>query len=222
MCKKEDFEKLYTLDVSKQVEKKDNLSYLSWAYAWREFKRVYPDAEYTVKKDENGRCYFGDEDIGYMVYTTVTAGNLTYEMWLPVMDSKNKTMKLKPYKYSTKYGEKTVAGISMFDINKTVMRCLVKNLAMFGLGLYIYAGEDLPEDIKEYKCADCGKPFEPFTDSKNRYWNAGQVYHLAINSGQKKGITDGQARCGNCLNKKLLEMAENKSESEEEKTENGI
>ena len=222
MCKKEDFEKLYTLDVSKQVEKKDNLSYLSWAYAWREFKRVYPDAEYTVKKDENGRCYFGDEDIGYMVYTTVTAGNLTYEMWLPVMDSKNKTMKLKPYKYSTKYGQKDVAGISMFDINKTVMRCLVKNLAMFGLGLYIYAGEDLPEDIKEYKCADCGKPFEPFTDSKNRYWNAGQVYHLAINSGQKKGITDGQARCGNCLNKKLLEMAENKTESTEEKAENGI
>nr|DAR47142.1 MAG TPA: Protein of unknown function (DUF1071) [Caudoviricetes sp.] len=222
MCKKEDFEKLYTLDVSKQVEKKDNLSYLSWAYAWREFKRVYPDAEYTVKKDENGRCYFGDEDIGYMVYTTVTAGNLTYEMWLPVMDSKNKTMKLKPYKYSTKYGQKDVAGISMFDINKTVMRCLVKNLAMFGLGLYIYAGEDLPEDIKEYKCADCGKPFEPFTDSKNKYWNAGQVYHLAINSGQKKGITDGQARCGNCLNKKLLEMAENKTESTEEKTENGI
>lgn len=222
MCKKEDFEKLYTLDVSKQVEKKDNLSYLSWAYAWREFKRVYPDAEYTVKKDENGRCYFGDEDIGYMVYTTVTAGNLTYEMWLPVMDSKNKTMKLKPYKYSTKYGQKDVAGISMFDINKTVMRCLVKNLAMFGLGLYIYAGEDLPEDIKEYKCADCGKPFEPFTDSKNRYWNAGQVYCLAINSGQKKGITDGQARCGNCLNKKLLEMAENKTESTEEKAENGI
>lgn len=222
MCKKEDFEKLYTLDVSKQVEKKEGLSYLSWAYAWREFKRVYPDAEYTVKKDENGRCYFGDEDIGYMVYTTVTAGNLTYEMWLPVMDSKNKTMKLKPYKYSTKYGQKDVAGISMFDINKTVMRCLVKNLAMFGLGLYIYAGEDLPEDIKEYKCADCGKPFEPFTDSKNRYWNAGQVYNLAINSGQKKGITDGQARCGNCLNKKLLEIAENKSESEEEKTGNGI
>ena len=222
MCKKEDFEKLYTLDVSKQVEKKEGLSYLSWAYAWREFKRVYPDAEYTVKKDENGRCYFGDEDIGYMVYTTVTAGNLTYEMWLPVMDSKNKTMKLKPYKYSTKYGQKDVAGISMFDINKTVMRCLVKNLAMFGLGLYIYAGEDLPEDIKEYKCADCGKPFEPFTDSKGRYWNAGQVYNLAINSGQKKGITDGQARCGNCLNKKLLEIAENKSESEEEKTGNGI
>ena len=110
----------------------------------------------------------------------------------------------------------------MFDINKTVMRCLVKNLAMFGLGLYIYAGEDLPEDIKEYKCVDCGKPFESFTDSKGRYWNAGQVYHLAINSGQKKGITDGQARCGNCLNKKLLEMEENKTESTEGKAENGI
>jgi DNA-directed RNA polymerase subunit RPC12/RpoP len=66
-------------------------------------------------------------------------------------------MKLNAYTYTTKYGEKTVDAISMFDINKAVMRCLVKNLAMFGLGLYIYAGEDLPEDIREYVCADCGK-----------------------------------------------------------------
>jgi DNA-directed RNA polymerase subunit RPC12/RpoP len=73
------------------------------------------------------------------------------------MDGANKSMKLNAYTYSTRSGEKTVEAISMFDINKTVMRCLVKNLAMFGLGLYIYAGEDLPEDIKEYVCADCGK-----------------------------------------------------------------
>ena len=92
-----------------------------------------------------------------MVYTSVTAGGLTYEMWLPVMDNANKSMKLQSYTYKTKSGEKTVEAISMFDINKAVMRCLVKNLAMFGLGLYIYAGEDLPEDIKEYTCTDCGK-----------------------------------------------------------------
>jgi NH3-dependent NAD+ synthetase len=61
------------------------------------------------------------------------------------MDGKNKSMKKVPYTYSTKYGDKTVEAATTFDINKTIMRCLVKNLAMFGLGIYIYAGEDLPE-----------------------------------------------------------------------------
>jgi DNA-directed RNA polymerase subunit RPC12/RpoP len=72
------------------------------------------------------------------------------------MDNNNKAMKLESYTYATRNGDKSVEAVSMFDINKAVMRCLVKNLAMFGLGLYIYAGEDLPEDIKEYVCADCG------------------------------------------------------------------
>lgn len=159
MCKeiKEKFAELYSLDVNKYVEKKNDLSYLSWSYAWAEFKKIYPDATYEVKKDEQGRCYFGDENIGYMVYTTVSAGGLAYEMWLPVMDGANKAMKAQAYTYQARYGEKSVEAMTMFDVNKTVMRCLVKNLAMFGLGLYIYAGEDLPEDIKEYTCADCGK-----------------------------------------------------------------
>lgn len=158
MCKeiREKFQELYSLDVNKYVEQKQGLSYLSWAYAWAEFKKIYPDATYEVKKDESGRCYFGDEQIGYMVYTSVTAGGLTYEMWLPVMDNNNKAMKLNAYTYTVRGGEKSVEAVSMFDINKAVMRCLVKNLAMFGLGLYIYAGEDLPEDIKEYVCTECG------------------------------------------------------------------
>ena len=158
MCKdiREKFVELYSLDVNKYVEKKQGLSYLTWSYAWAEFKKIYPDAIYEVKKDECGRCYFGDENIGYMVYTSVTAGGLTYEMWLPVMDNANKSMKLNTYTYQTRSGEKSVEAISMFDINKAVMRCLVKNLAMFGLGLYIYAGEDLPEDIREYNCSICG------------------------------------------------------------------
>ena len=160
MCKeiREKFQELYSLNVNQYVEKKNDLSYLSWSYAWAEFKKIYPDATYEVKKDEQGRCYFGDELFGYMVYTSVTAGGLTYEMWLPVMDGANKAMKALSYTYTTRYGgEKTVEPMTVFDVNKTVMRCLVKNLAMFGLGLYIYAGEDLPQDIKEYVCADCGK-----------------------------------------------------------------
>ena len=83
-----------------------------------------------------------------MVFTKVTIEDITHEMWLPVMDGANKAMKSKPYTYKTKYGEKSVEAATMFDINKTIMRCLTKNLAMFGLGIYIYAGEDLPEDAK--------------------------------------------------------------------------
>ena len=154
------FEELYSLNVNERVEQKNGLSYLPWAYAWAEFKKAYPDATYTVAKDENGRCYFGDESIGYMVYTSVTAGGLTYEMWLPVMDNNNKSLKLNSYTYKKRGVDCPVEAITVFDINKAVMRCLVKNLAMFGLGLYIYAGEDLPEDIKEYVCADCGAAVE--------------------------------------------------------------
>ena len=86
-----------------------------------------------------------------MVYTEVSADGITHEMWLPVMNASNKSMKLEPYAYQVwdkdkkQYVDKTVQAATMFDINKTIMRCLVKNLAMFGLGLYIYAGEDVPE-----------------------------------------------------------------------------
>jgi len=86
--------------------------------------------------------------LGYMCSTKVTIKGETLEMWLPVMDGANKSMKLEPYQYTTRYGEKTCQGATMVDINKTIMRCLVKNLAMFGLGHYIYAGEDIPQDDK--------------------------------------------------------------------------
>ena len=122
------FEEALQTDVSGKTEKKGNLTYLSWAWAWAEFKKIYPDATYEVKKF-NGLPYVHDGDTGYIVYTSVTADGITYEMWLPVMDARNKTL----------------MNATMFDINKTIMRCLTKNLAMFGLGLYIYAGEDLPE-----------------------------------------------------------------------------
>lgn len=141
------FSELYQLNVNEYTEEKNGLTYLTWSSAWAEVKKKYPDAQYTIKKFENSLPYVYDEDTGYMVFTDVTIEGLTYEMWLPVMDGANKAMKSHPYTYSTKYGDKTVEKASMFDINKTIMRCLVKNLAMFGLGLYIYAGEDLPEDL---------------------------------------------------------------------------
>lgn len=143
------FNTLNQINVNGHTEEREGLTYLSWAWAWAEVKKVYPEAQYEVIKN-NGLPYFYDEKTGYMVYTRMTIEGLTYEMWLPVMDSKNKAMKAEPYTYIVRYRngqevEKVVEAATMFDINKTIMRCLVKNISMFGLGLYIYAGEDLPE-----------------------------------------------------------------------------
>ena len=149
------FDALYSLDLSDKLERRENdkLSYLSWANAWAEFKRAYPNATYRIIKDANTNLpYFNNPNTGLVVYTEVTADNQTYEMWLPVMDAKNKAMKEQPYTYQVydsykkTYVEKTVQAATMFDVNKAIMRCLVKNLAMFGLGLYVYAGEDLSNE----------------------------------------------------------------------------
>lgn len=145
------FETLFNINVGDHIEKKNGLSYLSWPFAWSEVKKIFPDANYKVKLfGENNLPYVYDESTGYMVFTSVTINNLTHEMWLPVMDNSNKSMKSVKYTYDTNYRKNVpVEPASMFDINKAIMRCLVKNLSMFGLGLYIYAGEDLPEKESE-------------------------------------------------------------------------
>ena len=159
------FVKLFAIDFKDHLEVKKSgnteLKYVSWAYAWAEVKKLYPSASYEVKKF-NGLPYVYDPITGFMVYTSVTIEGVSHEMWLPVLDGANKAMKAVPYTYTTpkwdynpqtrrreKIGmeERTVEAASMFDVNKAIMRCLVKNLAMFGLGLYVYAGEDLPEKI---------------------------------------------------------------------------
>lgn len=169
------FTELFLVNVNEHTETKKSdgteLTYLSWPYAWAEVKKRYPCATYEIVKQENGLPYVYDENTGYMVNTRVKINGVSYEMCLPVMDGANKAMKSEPYIYKVKnknfryakkcedgvyrdnYGreqpeffEKTVNAATMFDVNKAIMRCLVKNLAMHGLGLYIYAGEDLPEN----------------------------------------------------------------------------
>jgi uncharacterized protein (DUF2225 family) len=148
--KKSVFETLSAINVNDKVEKKSNLTYLSWAWAWAEVKKQYPDASYEVLRDpQTDKPWFFDPALGYMTMTNVTIDGETLEMWLPVMDGANNAMMDAPYVFATRYGEKQVNKATMFDINKTIMRCLTKNLAMFGLGHYIYAGEDLPESKPE-------------------------------------------------------------------------
>lgn len=128
------FEKLYAVNVNEKVEKKANLSYLSWAWAWAEVKKVDPKAiaivhEFPLPNVEGVTVPYLQTPTGYFVKVSVTILDHTETEWLPVMDHRNKTM-MEP---------------TAFDINKNTKRCLVKAIALHGLGLYIYAGEDLPE-----------------------------------------------------------------------------
>ena len=153
------FKELHTIAVNEHIEKRKSsnggpeLSYLSWAWAFDTIQQLVP-ISYEIKQfpNENGVLvpYQYDKSTGYMVFTEMTILGITKTMWLPVMDGANKAMKSEPYTYQTKNGNKNVASADMFDVNKTIMRCLVKNLSLFGLGLYIYAGEDLPPVEKEY------------------------------------------------------------------------
>ena len=160
------FEELTKIKFDKHLKTKNGLKYLSWTLAWSEFvtrlKKLgvkEEDISYKVRRYKLGEIevpYMYDENTGYMVTTEITVKNDTKEMWLPVMDSNNKAMKKEPYTYKVKeyknykwtgeYSEKVCEAATMTDINKAIMRCLVKNIAMFGLGLSIYNGEDLPED----------------------------------------------------------------------------
>lgn len=184
--KKNYFEELYGIDVNEKTEKKGNLTYLSWAWAWAEIKKKHPDANYTIYENEDGWNYHTDGKTAW-VKTGVTVAGVEHIEYLPVMDFKNKSIPL--------------ASVTSFDVNKAIQRALTKACARHGLGLYIYAGEDLPEEPpKEYKCEECGTPFQAFTDKSGKKWNSGQVYHLAESSAKKAGIAG--VFCSACLKKK--------------------
>ena len=130
------FETLYKVNVNEWVEKKGNLSYVSWANAWAAVKKLYPDANYTVyERDPDNRGnpinYFTDGKTCW-VKTGMTIGGIEHIEMLPVMDFSNRSIPL----------EKVTAN----DVNKAIQRSLTKAAARHGLGLYIYAGEDLPEE----------------------------------------------------------------------------
>ena len=121
------FESLYKIDVKKHIEKKGNFNYLSWPYAVSELRKAAPDATWeTIKFDGKPYC---ETKAGCFVEVAVTVNGITLSQIHPVLDMRNKTI-LAP---------------NAFEINTSIQRCLVKAIALHGLGLYIYAGEDLPE-----------------------------------------------------------------------------
>ena len=147
------FDALYNMKLGEMVEKKDNLSYLSWSNAWKAFKEVYPSATFRVICNPDTKLpYFVDPNVGIIVFTEVTADDLTQSMFLPVMNSSNRAMRLEPYTYQVydkqnrRYIDKTCEAATMFDINRAIQRALTKNLALFGLGLKLYQGSDNAAD----------------------------------------------------------------------------
>jgi hypothetical protein len=127
------FKKLYDIDVKDKVKKKNNLSYVSWAAAWAEVKKVFPDATYIIYENESSRPWFDDGRTGW-VKTSVTVEGITHTEYLPIMDFKNKSI--------------LAETITSMDANKAIQRSLTKACARHGLGLYIYEGEDIPEESK--------------------------------------------------------------------------
>ena len=134
MEEKSVFAVLNAINVNEHTEKKNNLTYLSWAWAWAKVKENYPDAFYTIYENKDGLNYHTDGRTCW-VKTGVTINGLEHIEYLPVMDYKNASIPLER--------------VTSFDVNKAIQRSLTKAAARHGLGLYIYAGEDLPYDEKD-------------------------------------------------------------------------
>lgn len=178
------------------------LTYLSWSDAWALIMKMYPDASYEFvlwEQPDGTKKFCNLDESGAFVMTKVTIEGVTRTMMLPVMDGANKSMKKEPYFYKVKNGQykyakpnadgvmvdkngqpvqeyiqKTVEAITSMDVNKTLMRCLVKNLAMFGLGLYIYSGEDLPGTMEE---EDLTKLLKRFNEVRGQLTELGWDVH---------------------------------------------
>lgn len=142
MEEKNVFEVLNAIDVNEHTEKKGNLTYLSWAWAWSKVKQNYPDAFYTVYENKDGWNYHTDGRTCW-VKTGVTINGLEHIEYLPVMDYQNRSI--------------AADKVTSFDVNKAIQRSLTKAAARHGLGLYIYAGEDLPEVAKEQAVNELGE-----------------------------------------------------------------
>ncbi len=182
------FEILNAINVNEHTEKKYGLTYLSWAWAWGELKKRFPDANYIVyeRNTEFGPVPYFTDGKTCWVKTGVFVGGLEHVEMLPIMDFKNRSIPLEQ--------------ITSIDINKAIQRSLTKAVARHGLGLYIYAGEDLPEDEKPIKpddptdppkktrvaivkelCAGMGISIETFGQYRLSATKGGVIHNIRVN-----------------------------------------
>jgi hypothetical protein len=135
------FKELNAINVNKMTEKKGNQTYLSWAYAWQETMKVCPDMTRTVYESATGNNYHTDGKTAW-VKVGITIGGQEHIDYLPIMDARNAAL--------------PIERVTSFDVNKAIQRSTTKAIGLHGLGLYIYAGEDMPDEEKTAKA-----PSEP-------------------------------------------------------------
>lgn len=163
------FDTLVSINCNEQAEKKNGLTYLSWAWAWRKVKENFPDATYTIYENENGRPYFDDGRTCW-VKTGVTIEGLEHIEYLPILDA-------------GAHNSLPLNRVTSWDMNKAIQRSLTKACARHGLGLYIYAGEDLPDaDQQPAPEAPAPAPAPAQTDDRPKnidpdtYWKVVEAY----------------------------------------------
>ena len=191
------FSVLNGINVNDKTEKKNGLTYLSWAWAWGEVKKLFPDATYTIYENDRGWNYHTDGKTCW-VKTGVTVNGIEHIEYLPVMDFKNKSI--------------PTDSVTSFDVNKAIQRSLTKALARHGLGLYIYAGEDLPEEEKNasdevqkpgfrippesdqpVRCDSCGLRLQDYFD--------GKTLIKAADLAERSNRLNGRVLCPKCTKK---------------------
>lgn len=173
------FTELNAVNVNDHIEKKNNLSYLSWAWAWAEVKKIHPDAQYTIYENKDGWIYHTDGRTCW-VKTGVTINGIEHIEYLPVMDFKNRSIPAEQ--------------VTSFDVNKAIQRSLTKACARHGLGLYIYAGEDLPEEDNSAKEAfekNASKEKSAETRARNKARETGEY----IKPAQKMSLEERYTNC---------------------------
>lgn len=187
------FKTLNSVNVNEHTESKNGLTYLSWAWAWGEVKKLFPDATYTIYENKDGWNYHTDGRTAW-VKTGVTVNGIEHIEMLPVMDFKNKSI--------------PVESITSFDVNKAIQRSLTKAVARHGLGLYIYAGEDLPEGEEKpkenkggfvskatpYTCSECGSQIMMDSKKDGSIWKAAEIAEYSTRR-------YGKPMCVDCMKK---------------------
>ena len=179
------FQTLNNINVNGKTEKKGNLTYLSWPFAWGEIKKLHPDATYTIYENADGWNYHTDGRTAW-VKTGVTICGIEHIEYLPVMDNRNNSIPLEK--------------ITSRNVNDAIQRSITKACARHGLGLYIYAGEDLPEIVREppfdeerYICSKCGGEI---VNTRKKDGSTMTAKEMAQYTEEKYG----RPLCANCVN----------------------
>lgn len=187
MSEKNYFAELYSINVNDKVEQKNGLSYVSWPFAWAEVKKRYPDAFYTIYENADGWNYHHDGHTCW-VKTGVTINGIEHIEYLPVMDFRNRSIALDQ--------------VTSFDVNKTIQRSLTKAVARHGLGLYIYAGEDLPEDESKKPQPNVTQGEDDLAKVREETING--IYAVAAENGIDRAGTDAWVQ--KQFNKSITEL----------------